>query len=389
MNQLCENFKTHLENICLGHLSRHAGSPGELAAAEYIERVFRSYGMDCRREYFPIRGWEYSGFSLRNATKGWAVPTAQVCHFSGTVHATQKLLVLPGYDVDAPDFPDVKDQICFVPDAKYVLENNALALELENRGALAVIFSQLIDHCGMPSTKIVRPADTQRIGLCAVATIGAAHIAANLDDEYTLDIDARPYDGQAFNIVATLGEGEHLVTIGAHMDGAPVIDAASDDAAGVAIVLELARELHGKTGDCRAEFVAFSAEEYIEKPGLCPPGSSDYVARHKDAVRWFLNVDGGALPLLYAPTSTLHVGQRDKLPAIDYPQEIFPVRHAGDDKTFDYAGIPTIWLREESAFKVQSLHTAVDCMNIVDYPAMAKRYAVIKDVAEKLLAATK
>ena len=43
MEKLYTNIEKHLHEICL-FPSRHVGSPGVAAAADYIEKTFRSYG---------------------------------------------------------------------------------------------------------------------------------------------------------------------------------------------------------------------------------------------------------------------------------------------------------------------------------------------------------
>ena len=41
MEKLCANIENHLHRLCLMP-SRHVGSPGVAAAADYIEKTFRS-----------------------------------------------------------------------------------------------------------------------------------------------------------------------------------------------------------------------------------------------------------------------------------------------------------------------------------------------------------
>ena len=43
MEQLIANIEKHLHSICF-HPSRHVGSPGVAAAADYIVETFRKYG---------------------------------------------------------------------------------------------------------------------------------------------------------------------------------------------------------------------------------------------------------------------------------------------------------------------------------------------------------
>jgi len=391
MTNLQIRIQAHLKNICLPHASRHTASPGELAASEYIESVFKSYGLTCRREVMPVRGWDFNSFSFRDETTGADVPTAQICHFSGTVHATQKLLFLPGFDTDAPDYPDVKGQICFAPVAKGVWENNKLALDLEKKGALAVIFGNLEDNFGMPSTKIVRPADVERIGLCSVAGYGAAYLAAHRNDVFSLQIDAHPYDTMGFNVIGTLGNGPKLAAFGAHKDAAPCIQGASDDATGCAMLLELARELRGKTGDYTVDFVAFTGEEYITHPGAYPPGSTDYANRHKDELAFYFNLDGGSQPSTYTD-SVLGAGHLEKMPPLDLNMEIVPPFHKGDDWAFDMAGIPTFWYGERVLPGIKMpigliLHTVYDNIDAVDFDVLEERYITIRGLAEKILSA--
>jgi len=68
------------------------------------------------------------------------------------------------------------------------------------------------------------------------------------------------------NVYAELpGKSPRVMLIGAHLDSKPPAPGANDNASGVAVVLELARVLHGTTPPYRCRFVAFGAEEYIDR----------------------------------------------------------------------------------------------------------------------------
>ena len=55
MENLSKNIEKHLHELCL-FPSRHLGSPGAAAAADYIGGVFRSYGYtDAADELSPQR----------------------------------------------------------------------------------------------------------------------------------------------------------------------------------------------------------------------------------------------------------------------------------------------------------------------------------------------
>ena len=50
MHKVQENLERHMTELCLRIGSRHIGSPGEAAAANYIEQTFREYGYPTFRE---------------------------------------------------------------------------------------------------------------------------------------------------------------------------------------------------------------------------------------------------------------------------------------------------------------------------------------------------
>ena len=56
MENLYKNIEKHLHSVCF-HPSRHVGSPGVAAAADYIEKTFREYGYtDVKQELFDTTG---------------------------------------------------------------------------------------------------------------------------------------------------------------------------------------------------------------------------------------------------------------------------------------------------------------------------------------------
>ena len=73
-NSIEAALRSHTEKICLPYNSRHAGSEGERAAADYIEQVFRSLGLKTLREEYPVRGWKFRSESFENITRGCKVP---------------------------------------------------------------------------------------------------------------------------------------------------------------------------------------------------------------------------------------------------------------------------------------------------------------------------
>lgn len=384
MDKVKQNYIKHISEMCLKYPTYHAGSEGERERANYIEKVFHSYGIKTRREEYPIRCWDFKSFSLVNVTKGKEVPTAICCHFSGSVDAEQKIMMLTPDMVKNIDNIDVKDQIVFVCEViGHVFDNNDLAVKLEKMGAKAAIYYDRGTELGLPSSKIVRPDKTEKIGLCSVGPFGAMYIAANKNDTYRLKIDAKPYDGFTDNVIGYIEGGDKKAVFGAHYDSAPCLQGAGDDVSGTAMLLEVARLMKDKTNGFTLEFGAFSTEEYISIRGTTPPGSQDYVNRHKhENIAWFMNFDDYAGPEPYY-ADYLGVGHLDKLPEINWPMPPVRAQLAGDDVTFFGEGIPTIWLGDKK--RHMPVHTVADCIDIIDFDRMTEGTKKMISMATQLL----
>ena len=93
MEKIKENLKRHMEELCLRIGTRHTGSAGEKLAADYLEKVFKEYGYETRREEYPTTGWEFESFELVNVTQQRAVPAAAPCFLWTCVHSHPSLSV--------------------------------------------------------------------------------------------------------------------------------------------------------------------------------------------------------------------------------------------------------------------------------------------------------
>ncbi len=383
MENVKKNLIKHLNETCK-YPSRHTASPGERAAAKYIKDTFLSYGLKVREEEYKVRGWDFKSFSLFDATKNKEVPCTICCYFSGAVDAEQKIMTISAAQAKEIENYDVKGQIIFVSEIiGNVFDNNDFAIKLEKLGAKAVIFFDRNNECGLPSSKICRPAHTEKIGICAVGCVGAMFLAANKNDVYRLKIDAKPYDTTTTNVIGYVEGGSKKAVFGGHYDAAPCLEGAADDASGVAMCLELARLLKDKSNGYTLEFCAFSAEEYIDVRGTYPPGSGDYVYRHKgEDIRWYMNLDDYACPEPYA-SDILGVGHLDKLPEINWPMPPIRTLLAGDDVTFFGEGIPTVWLVDQKSF--MPTHTIADTRDLIDFDRMANGTKKLYDIAVQLL----
>ena len=107
-------------------------------------------------------------------------------------------------------------------------------------------------------------ADSAREGRHA-GTPGAAAAAEYISQqlkELGCDVQIQDFGGRRRNVVGRIGKAERYVLLGAHYDGqGPGMPSASDNAAGVAVILELLRELKGQELPVSLVALAFDDEE--------------------------------------------------------------------------------------------------------------------------------
>lgn len=370
MENLQVIFRKHLSEMCLKYPTYHTASPGERDRADYIERTFRSYGLKTRREAFGVRGWEFRSFSFFDVTAGKEVPLALCEYFSCSVDFEGTLLIITPEQMDQVEQMDVAGQVVFVTGEIGTFANGDFAEKLESLGAKAVIFAHLHPDVGMPHTKLVRSPYINNIGTCVVGPLGSVYLTSNPDHIYRLQIDAKPYDAVSENILAYVEGDDKKVVFGAHYDSAPHTQGAGDNASGTAMLLEMARLMKDKGRGHTMEFVAFTAEEYCERPpAKGPKGSNAYVAMHRgENIACYINFDDYCISHLLGP-ERLCVGRIEKLPPIQWHTTPEKQYLASDDVSFYYAGYPVIHMTQ--AKQVRVLHTIHDDLDYVNVDTMA------------------
>ena len=389
MDQLEKNIRKHLETICLVP-SRHVGSPGVAKVADYIEKVFRDYGFaEVSREPFPTTGWRFGSMLFEDLDNGAApVPTALPCFFSRSVEISDVPVWLTEESAAKLTREQVAGKLCiaeYFSEAGAIQGRNGLAELLDRLGAAAAVFiSDSTYHTTVAaSTKIQRSPNLKNLGTAVVAEEGAYYLARNRKHRYHLAIDADTFRATSYNIVAVRpGTGAKRAVFGAHYDAAPLTQAAVDNASGTAALLELARLMKDELPEWTLEFAAFDAEEYCITPGF-PAGSEAYTRMHQDR-KWeyFMNFDGVGS---YFSDSVLHIGRPEQLPEIRSCFPVLPIKHAGDDNSFDRIGVPTLWFNTHTRFK--DFHTPADTLGTLGvelFPACIQdALRVARQIAEK------
>ena len=367
MENLRSNVEKHLHTVCL-HPSRHVGSPGVKAAADYIEKTFREYGYtDVVQEKFDSTGWRFGHMifvDLDNCST--AVPGALPCFFSRSTDVEGVPLWLTEDEIKNLDNIDVKGRLCvveFFSDGADIRGRNGIAEDLDRLGAAGAVFiSDAAYHttCA-PSSKIQRSPYLKQLGTAVVSEVGAYYLANHRNNRFRLIIDADTFPHKSSNVIATRpGTGDKRAIFGAHHDAAPFGQAASDNASGVACVLELARLLKDQLPEWTFEFASFDAEEYCIGPN--PLGSDSFVKAHPER-KWnyFMNFDSVGM---HFGKSVVHIAHPEKLPEFEtiYPKG--PFKDAGDDRSFNCVGVPVLWFNTHAKF--MDFHTPLDSIDTLD-----------------------
>jgi Iap family predicted aminopeptidase len=212
-----------------------------------------------------------------------------------------------------------------------------------------------------------------------VAEGGAYYLVNNKQHVFRLVIDAETFAHQASNVFAVRhGAGSKRLLLGAHYDAAPLTQGASDNAAGVSCILELARLLKDELPDVTLEFVAFDAEEY--SVGDVAAGSGNYVKAHPDR-KWDLLMNFDSVGMHFGE-EFLHVGRSEQLPEFESIYRKLPIKNAGDDRSFDSVGVPVIWFNNHAKF--MDFHTPLDSIETLDLDKIVRCIQEAVKVTEQL-----
>jgi Peptidase family M28 len=127
--------------------------------------------------------------------------------------------------------------------------------------ALLSISAVSVDRLKAHVTWLADPAREGRHAGMPGAAASAEYIAQQLRD-LGCDVQMQDFGGRRKNVIGKIGKSDRYVLLGAHYDGqGSGMPSASDNAAGVAVILELIRELKGKELPVSLVAVAFDDEE--------------------------------------------------------------------------------------------------------------------------------
>jgi aminopeptidase YwaD len=272
---------------------RPIGSPANQAAADFIREELRAAGLEIEEQSYPCMAWEVDKVNLQlgdeqleaeaNAfSLACDVTAPLIC--AGTITELESvsmhgaILLLYGDLTRTPLSP----KSWFLKDER----DERVIQTLERLRPAAVIAPPTsTDYYGQLTEdwELDLPAVT-------VPNAVARKLIHSADSPVHLKISARRIPARARNILARkAGREAGRVVICAHFDTKVYTPGASDNAAGMAVVLELAKRLAQRDTRFGLEFIAFGSEEYL------PIGDEEYLRRAEayfPEVRCAINLDG-------------------------------------------------------------------------------------------------
>jgi len=270
----------HLYNMCaIG--KRNAGFGGDIAAAAYIEKFFYSIGLkNVQRQSFLCRAWDFTDCKL----------------FMGKGGVKKEIRALPCYYSPSTPIEGLHKSFLYVdsPEALKSVgqeaEDKIILLYMELIGSVP-LFETLKSHrpaavvsictgndpfVGLMDKYIVM--NCPGLPMASISYSDAETIVLENPDILHLYIEAK-YKERAHseNVTARIetSGAEKNIMLGAHYDTIPLPHCATDNTAGISVIMDTAEKLTTRTlNKYNVEFVSFSAEEIDRQ------GALDYIDKN-------------------------------------------------------------------------------------------------------------
>ncbi|MEM1508394.1 MAG: M20/M25/M40 family metallo-hydrolase [Thermofilaceae archaeon] len=351
--------------VKLASQSRFAGSEGESIAREIVYRELESFGYEVKLEAFLTKVYEVKKAELRVISpESYAIECSAI-GFSGETaeEGVEGEIVY----IESGDTALLPENIGWIglassrpnKDAWKKLVGKASGLIVAENSPFRDLSRVDIpyewrERFGNLPAVYVRYSD-------AVKLFSAKRVMLTLLQEYR--------DAQLFNVVAELKGTKYpseVVYVVAHLDSEYGVPGATDNAAGVALALAVARELSKEKPKRTVRFVLFSGEEL----GL--RGSLAYVEAHKGELEKTvlvvnLDVHGAAL----GTTSAVITGSKSLRYAFEYVAKKLGINinvsedvMSSDSASFARRGVPSISIFRSSGTG-HLIHTVQDSISLL------------------------
>lgn len=353
---------------------RVSGSESEEAAVRLIERQFEEYGLtDVICQEFPHKYYDAKLAMIEDLTTGVSL-NGVPCWMSAETPAQgfiAETVYIGSHElIDDVPASRVKGRIAFVLMINQHSDDIYEAwTSLYSKHPAAVVFMDLERNLAPRSYDYIGLEDL--FSTAPSMVVSAADMAEIHDrmfgSKLRLVVHGKSKAGLLRNVSASvLGQREETVLICAHHDTCTFAPGATDNAAGVAIMLEIARAISKTQPKFTYQFVSFGGEE------LGMLGSKEFVASHSpNSISLCINIDSiGALPgvllLLAAGTDKMISWLGSIAKTSTYPARCRRVATSGgDNKVFAANGIPTIHVASHGTTSGKVSHSTIDVLSLL------------------------
>ncbi|MCQ2379566.1 MAG: M28 family peptidase [Victivallaceae bacterium] len=389
--RIFEHVRTFTEDIGV----RLAGSAAEHRAAEYAKTLCESFGAKCSIEEYPVNSQCAENIRLEILMDGeWKqYPTTLFGSAPTTGGKTLEAdLVLfdsaTGYQAD---------DISFLHDKAVIhlgchLKNSDCYRRLMEADPKFMLFVDIRYPGILPLADGLFPAQVARYGArptMNVAYMDALSWISNHATKARLCVGGCIRKSTTPVVIAEFpGDAgdDRVIYAGCHLDTQAATVGATDNAAGCAVVLELARLLSQTSHKATYKLCFFGAEEQLSL------GSSSYVRTHREEISkrgvFMLNFDSCGSSIGWNTISTVASFERVEQIRLAYKARKMglAIEHAAeaflDSFPFAAAGVPAATLGRDDCTAGQfNHHRADDVIEYIDPTVMAK----IVDIAVETL----
>jgi len=272
----------HLQHLCVEIGERPSGSAANQAASEYIQAAFQAAGWETEQQDYDCPAWEcrqvrleWNGVELECVANAFSPGCDVQAEYAplGTIGELEKadlggrIAVLYG---DLSKQP-LSAKSWFLKDEH---DDRVITL-LEEKQPLAIVTIQ-----PKPASldRIIEDWEFRIPSVTVPAEVGLQLLRSGVGP-LGVKINTSQSQGSSCNVVGRkAGSSQKRIVLCAHYDTKFGTPGACDNAAGVAVLMEMARRLGQRDWDAEIELVAFSSEEYL------PIGDDEYLRREGDAL---------------------------------------------------------------------------------------------------------
>ena len=395
MSSISSQAYSHLQHLTLGIGHRPTGGKENEAAADYIERIFRTANLAVERQVFNCAGWEHfdtlievDGISYEGTANWRSLP----CDVTGKIVAFGSIEMLEKADLTG---------------SIALLHGEITQDELSPRTATAYYpdhhrrINQLLDQKQPLAIITVNPLlqSMRQVIKDPIAEVPSASVMPKVGMELLnqsgknlhMKIASNRTETQAWNVIGSRsGTRPERIVISAHFDTVWGTSGAYDNASGASILISLAQRVAGLNLPVGVEFYAANGEEfggqgtiaYLKKYSLeeipfrwdQPVGENSQVWQ---PILANINIDGVGLALGANNITAIAASQAmtewvDQIRRQNYPQVVqvdpWP---ASDHYTFYSHGVPSIAFSNSGGI-ANHHHQPVDTIEWISPEKMAE-----------------